>query len=187
LNPKKIESIGVRNFPQAHFHIWREWNKTQFQNMAVEFDATQEADLLIPFERILVADNTRPDMQDGQVESENGLEVRCSQDVVFEVGKTYVAFLQLTDGTTENIPVVEGSDSKSMILERAPRLPLAVDSDLYAKTTYIVSANTDRKQFAFLVGEKSPKDDMTSTIRAGNYDARFYQHDSDLRNGLISE
>lgn len=187
VNPKKFESIGIRSKVHAHFHAWRLWNKIRYQNALVEFDATQEADLLVIADRILVADNTRPDTQDGEIVGQAGLVVSTSQPVVFQTGVSYVAFLQLYDGTVESMPVTAGSDSYSMVLSRAPRLPLAVSPELYARATYIVAANNDTRQRAFLVTEKITKDNFTSTVRAGNYDARYYEHDKDFLNGVIYE
>lgn len=80
-NPKKIDSIGVRSRIQAYYQAWRVWNKIRYQNVTVEFEATQEADLLVVLDRILVADNTRPETQDGEVIAQNGLELTLSQDV----------------------------------------------------------------------------------------------------------
>ena len=187
VNAKEIESLGVRSKLQAYFHAWRIWNKVRFQNVVTEFTATQEADLLVNNDRILVADNTRPDTQDGEVTGQNGLVINTSQQLRFETGVTYVVFLQLYDGTIESIPVTPGPDSYSMLLSRAPLLPLAVAPELYARTTYILVGNNDRHKRAFLVTEKSPKENLTSTIRGGNYDSRFYEHDKDYKNGLISE
>lgn len=187
INPKKVESVGVRSRVQAHFHAWRIWNKIRYQNISTEFDATQEADLLIIEDRILVADNTRPNTQDGEILSQNGLSVQTSQPLTFETGVSYVAFLQLSDGTVENIPVTAGSTEYEMVLDRAPRLPLAIDPEFYAVTTYIIVGNTDVRPIAFLVAEKNPKDNFTSTITAGNYDDRFYEHDTDFINNIIAE
>ena len=187
VNPKKIESIGVRSKVQAHFHAWRIWNKIRFQNVSVEFDATQEADLLVPQDRVIVADNTRPDTQDGEVRAQNGLVVTTSQPVTFEAGKSYTAFLQLYDETVESIPVTEGSTEYEFVLGRAPSLPLAIDTSYYARTTYVLTADTDVRPTAFLVGEKKTKDNFTSTVIAANYDDRFYEHDTDFINDLIAE
>lgn len=187
VNPKKYESIGIRSKIHAHLHAWRIWNKIRFQNATIEFDATNEADLSIIGNRILVADNTRPDTQDGEVTGQNGLVINTSQQLEFKPDVSYVVFLQLYDGTIESIPVAPGPDSRSMLLSRAPLLPLAVAPELYARTTYILVGNNDKHRRAFLVTEKSPKENLTSTIRGGNYDSRFYEHDKDYTNGLVSE
>lgn len=184
-NPKKIESIGIRNSLQAHFHAWRAWNKIRYQNVAIEFDATQEADLLVLNDRILVADNTRPDTQDGEIVSQNGLELKLSQPIKLIDGVPYAMFLQLYDGTVESVSIAAGSNEYSVILNNPPRLPLALNDAYYAKTTYIIVGNNDKRQRAFLVTEKSPKDNFTSTVRAGNYDFRFYERDKDFINGIV--
>lgn len=81
VNPKKIESIGIRNKLQAWIQAWRYWNKIQYQNIVTEFEATQEADILVLWDRILVADNTRPETQDGDVLHQNIIELTLSQEV----------------------------------------------------------------------------------------------------------
>lgn len=80
-NPKRVESIGVRSKIQAYYHAARYWNKLKHQNIATEFEATQEADLLLLSDRILVADNTRPDVNEGEVEDQVGLTLTLSQPV----------------------------------------------------------------------------------------------------------
>lgn len=187
VNPKKIESIGVRNPLQAYFQAWRIYNKMIYQNTATEFEATQEADLLVLQDRILVADNTRPDTQDGEVLSQNVLELTLSQNVDLTTYASYVIFLQHIDGTVESISITEGSAANKVVLAQAPRLPLALDSDLYARTTYIIVGNTQPRQQAFLVAEKTPQDNMTSTINAINYDSRYYGKDLDYINGIVNE
>lgn len=184
-NPKKIQSVGVRNYLQAHFHAWRHFNKIRYQNIQVEFDATQEADMSIPTDRILVADNTRTGTQDGEIESMVGLVVYTSQALAFSVGITHTMFLQLRDGTVQAITATPGPIAASATLAGAPNLPLVVDNDAYAKTTYILVASDDVRKRAFLVTEKITQDNMTSKIRAANYDARFYGHDEDHKNGIV--
>ncbi len=103
VNPKRVESVGVRVEAQAHFHIWRAWNKIQYQNETVEFDALPEANLLTLSERILCADNTRGDSQDGDIVSVDGLVVELSQPFDWGAG-TYTMFLQNADGMVESIP-----------------------------------------------------------------------------------
>lgn len=187
VNPKEVESLGIRNKLQAYFHAWRTWNKIQFQNVITEFTATQESDLLVNNDRILVADNTRQDTQDGEIISQNVLQLALSQTVDMSKYSEYTIFVQLDDGTTEAIPVTKGSTGKQVVLSREPRLPLALDEDLYARTTFILVGNNEPRQNAFLVTEKEPQSNFTSVIRAVNYDARYYGNDKDFINGLINE
>lgn len=186
-NPKKVESIGIRDHLQAYFLAWRIWQKMLYQNTTVEFDATQEADLLVRNDRILVADGTRPYTQDGEVTAVDGLELTLSQTVDFTVYASYVIFLQHIDGIAESIDITAGSASNKVVLADAPRLALVTDIEKYARTAYVIVGNTEPAQTAFLVTDREPQSNMTSTVKAKNYDARYYAHDLDFVNELIDE
>ncbi len=187
VNPKEIESIGVRSKLKAHFQAWRAWNKIQYQSVITEFTATQEADLLIRNDRILVADNTRPDTQDGEVLNQDVLQLKLSQEVQMLDSVEYSIFLQHTDGTVETIPVTAGESSKHVILSYAPRLPLALSDDLYARTTFILVGNTETREDTFMLTEKTNQGNLTSVVRAVNYDNRYYASDKDFINGIVDE
>lgn len=180
VNPKRVESVGVRVESQAHFHAWRAWNKIRYQNETIEFDALPEANLLTLSERILCADNTRGQSQDGEIMSVDGLVVELSQPFDWGAG-TYTIFLQGSDGLVESMPVASGGARRFALLSRAPRVPLVVDG--YNQTKYIITNSFDtRRARPFLVTEKSqPNDDMTIPLTAINYDARYYANDGDYR------
>ena len=177
VNPKKVDSIGVRSYALAYFHAWRIWNKTRFQNVATEFEATQEADLLLISDRILVADNTRPGTQDGEVIAQSGLSLELSQEITFSGGEDYTIFLQHVDGTVEAIPVTAGASSRLVTLAYAPKAPLALDDDFYARALYQIVGNSSKREQAFLVTEKEPQDRFTSIVRAVNYSPKYYDKD----------
>ena len=189
MNPKKIETIGIRTKLQARFQAYRSWNKINYQTTIVEFDATQEADLLLLLDRILVADNTRPETQDGEVLEQNGLELTTSQDVHFSQGTNYTIFLQLLDATVQSIPISEVVNAPNkVLLSQAPRLPLVVDPYASAKTIYKIVGSTDSTESrpsTFLVSEKQQKTNFTSNIKAVNYDDRYYANDFDYKNGIV--
>lgn len=188
VNPKRIESIGIRDHLQAYFHVWRIWNRIQFQNTIVEFDATQEADLLVVNERILVTDGTRPFVQEGEVYEADGTELTLSQEVELVADPPYTIFLQHYDGTVESIPITAGSETNKVVLDDAPLLPLSVDPRNYARTTYLITGANDVTQTAFLVSEKSPGDRVfVSTVKAVNYDAGYYANDLDFINEVVDE
>lgn len=134
-NPKKIDGVGVRNNLQAYFHAWRHYQKMLYQNTVTEFDATEEADLLIRNDRILVADNTRPNTQDGEVIAMNALELTLSQTVDLTQYTDHVIWLQHTDGQAESIGISVGTAPNKVLLDSAPRLPLVTDTDKAARTT----------------------------------------------------
>lgn len=187
VNAKEVESLGVRNKLQAYMHAWRVWNKIRFQNVITEFTATQEADLLVTNDRILVADNTRSDTQDGEILSQQVLQLTLSQNVNMTKYEEYSLFVQLYDGTIDAIPVTPGTTARQVVLSRAPRLPLALDGDLYARATFMLVGNNEPRENAFLVSEKESQSNFTSVVRAINYDVKYYANDKDFINGLIDE
>lgn len=187
INPKKIESIGIRNKLQAHFHAHRIWNKIQNQNVITEFEATQEADVLVLSDKVLVADNTRPETQDGDVVSQNGLELELSQPVVFVSPQTYNIFLQHTDGTIESIGIIQGSTSYNVVLSNAPKAPLSLDQDAYARATYQIVGSASTREHSFLLTEKEPQTNFTTIVKAINYNSEYYSNDKDLIDDVIDE
>lgn len=185
VNPKKVQSVGIQSEFQAHFHAWRTYQKILYQNVGVEFEATAEASLLVINDRILVADNTRPDTVDGQIMSQNGLNIGLSQPFVPVAGKSYTMAIQHFDQTVELLPIVSVPNEYEVVLSKPPKLPLVMELERYAQTTYIISANDSPREKAFLVQEKEPKDNFTIKVNAINYDDRYYSHDTDYINGLI--
>ena len=185
-NSEKIESVGIRNRVQAYFAAYRAWNKIQYQNTLVDFEATQEADLLVTNDRILVADNTRTGTQDGEVTAVNVLELTLSQDVTFAGGGvTYTIFLQHVDGTVESIGITAGTADNKVILANAPRLSLITDQNKYARTGYNIVASNAARGTAFLVTEKQPNDNFTSRVGAVNYSDKYYTQDNDYLTGVV--
>ena len=171
--------MGVRNEKQATLQANRAWNKLRYQNLSCEFTATQEAHLLSRYNRILVADNTRQDTQDGQILEQNGLILTLSQPFTYDT-LNHTIYLQLYDGTTQAIGIAsaDASPTYTITLSSAPNLPLSLDDDLYAQTTYVIINNEDDgRSTAFLVDSKSPKDVSIIQVTAINYDARYYQYD----------
>jgi hypothetical protein len=187
INPRKIEGLGIRSKLHAYLLARRAWNRIQYQNVSVEFEATQEAEILVVQDRILVADNTRTGTQDGEVIGQNVLEVELSQTVTLLAGHTYTIFIQHIDGSIESFVASNGSTESSVFLDHAPRLPLALNQDLYARAVYHIVDNISSREKAFLVSEKDPKDNYTTTLRAVNYDDRYYRNDSDHLNNVVDE
>jgi hypothetical protein len=185
LNPKVVETVGVRNKIQAHFLAWREYQKILYGHSTVSFTATQEADLLIYSDRVLIADNTRPHIQDGEVMNQDGLTLTLSQKVTFEDGKEYRIFLQHYNASVESIGVEAGDTPYEVLLEHAPSYPLSLDNENYARALYWITSDTDNAPKAYMITEKTPNNDFTVGIVASNYDDRFYSHDKDYINGII--
>jgi hypothetical protein len=186
IKPKKIESIGVRSKIQAYFLAKRIYNKIKYQSLTCEFDALQESNLLVIGDKILNSDSTRQDVQDGQVESQNGLELTLSQPVSVPTGGGTI-HLQHVDGSVEALGVSQGSTPHKVILAQAPRLPLSLGVDAYAKATFLLVGNDDARVREFLLVEKSPKGNFSNSLKCINFDSRYYDGDDDFIDGIIDE
>lgn len=187
VNPKTINSVGVRNQLQAYFQANRIYNKLRKQRVSVEFEATQEAQLLTRNDHILVADNTRPYTQDGEIVGKTDLVLRTSQPVVFDPAKDYTVFLQLTDGTVQAITATQGSDQYEIVITDEPSLELSVNPSNFTLATYILVADDDSQVRQFMVQERLAGDRFTHTIRAINYDSAYYANDLDYINREVDE
>ena len=177
INPKKVESLGIRSKELATLHAWRIYNKIIYQNIAVEFEATQEASILINNDRILVADNTRTGTQDGEIEAQSGLFLTLSNKPIFETNVEYVIQLQHYDGTTETIEIDYKDNDYEIVLMQAPRQSLSVNENNFAKATYnILKADSPREK-AFIITEKDNISNLTSRISAINYSFEYYKND----------
>jgi hypothetical protein len=177
VNPKKVTLLGVRNIQQANVIGWRLFQKLLNQNTIVQFDATEEAALLVLQDRILVADNTRSDTQDGEVVAQASLLLTLSQKVIFDGVHNYTIFLQMPDETVESIDITAGPTDHQVVLASAPSIPCIVDSGNFAKTTYQVVSDKPTRTNAFLLAEKNPKDGKLYELKAVNYDDAYYLFD----------
>lgn len=185
VNPKRIESIGVRIEAQAKIHAYREWNKQLYQDNVTEFDALPEANLLTISERILCADNTRGQSQDGDIVAVDGSNPRLvtlSQAFDWSSGSSLRIFLQNKDAVVESMGVSSGGSPRVALLERVPRTPVVVRGEAYNATSYVIASGVNSRQAQpFLLTEKgTPNDDGTIPLTAINYDDRYYQNDFDF-------
>jgi hypothetical protein len=186
-NPKKIDSVGIRNDLQAYFHAHRIFNKMFKQRIAVEFEATREAELLVKNDPILVADNTRPNTQDGEIVSKAGLVITTSQPVAMLDWKTYTVFIQLTDGTVQPIAATPGANQYQITLAEEPELALSLNPSNFTLASYILVADDDPRVKQFIVQERTTNNAYTHTVQAINYDPIYYSKDEDYKNRLIDE
>jgi len=179
-NPLKITTTGIRNEAQAKTRAWREWNKLRYKYVSCEVEVLDESELLIRNDRILNANNTVVDTQDGEVTGVDGLTVMTSQPCKFEVGHDYYVHLQIANATVDMVPCTVGTDEYSLVLSRPPVQPLVVDPDRYVKTLYTLVRADQAEIDAFMLEELTPQTQMTNTLKASNYDDRFYERDHDF-------
>jgi hypothetical protein len=179
-NVKEIKSSGIRNDSQAKTRAWREWNKIKHQHISCKFDALDESEILRRNDKILVANQTRTDTQDGEVLAVDGLMLKLSQNVEFNAGEIYFIYLQMPDGSVDSIQIAPGAMTNEVILLRAPVQPLIVDKDRYLKTAYIVMRAEDEACSAFMMTELKPQGKMTNSLMCVNYSSRYYEKDHDF-------
>lgn len=185
-NAEKIKSVGIRSRANAWFHATRRWNKIQHQHWSIQFDGMQEADMLIRNDRILCADNTSKDTQDGEVITQVGLILTLSQNVNLTGGGTWSIYLQLYDGSTENILITAvGGHPNQVTLAAPPTLPLVIDQKKARRTRYTVTNNTSPRVIACLVTETDPIDTYSSTVICADYQDAYYANDGDFIAGTI--
>jgi hypothetical protein len=213
-NPKKIQSIGIRNSVQATLIGWRLYQKLIYQNTQTEFECTQEAAPLILRQRIAVVDGTRDDVIDGEITGVSGLVITTSQPLNYAtygaklgVSASVVAtfawtiFLQLYDGSIQAIAVTRpsGLADNEWLLGTTPTLDLVSDSSTWARTTYqlvwepafditfdgLTTAANIQRNPAFLLASKVPENKNTYKLSAVNYDSNYYAHDADFSSAII--
>lgn len=176
-NAKRIETLGVRNHYQAYSLLWRIWNKIKYQKMTVEFEGTQETNILLVGDKILNADNTRPTTQDGEILFQSNTELILSQPVTLVGGHSYTIFVQHIDGTIESKGITAGAAPNRVTLASNLRATVSTDPNHYARATYTIVRDDDVETRAFLISEMSANSNFTSKVKAVNYDSRYYQDD----------
>ena len=176
-NAMKISTSGIRNHAVAKTRAWREWNKLQYQSIDCEFDGLDESELLVRNDRILVADSTSLETQDGEIVAVDGLTLTCSSDVDFEENTQYYICLQMSDGEVSIVGCLPGEYSNQVLLVQAPRMALVVNADRYVKTLYTVTKVGDSEKQAFMLTEMSRNSQTSNKLTCINYDDRYYEKD----------
>ncbi|MFC2997459.1 host specificity factor TipJ family phage tail protein, partial [Acinetobacter sichuanensis] len=176
-NLMSIKSTGIRNEAQAKTRAWREWNKIRYQETSVQFDALDESEILLRNDKIIVADNTSIDTQDGEVWEVDGLILRLSQDVKFEENQLYKVYLQLENGSVDMIDCFATEWTNEITLARPPQMPLVTEDGKYIKTTYQIVKAQETELSAFMLTEMSPQGVMTNGLTCVNYTDKYYEKD----------
>jgi len=186
VNVESETTVGITNKLQAYFHAHRRMNRQLYQNTVVEFEATQEANVLNIKDKIVVADNTRTQTYDGEIVSKSGLTLTLSQPYTFEVGVDATIFIQNVTGEVEAIGISEvvGQPYK-VLLDSDTSEDLSLANSAFTKATYEIVPDTSLRREAFLVEEKEQIDKMTVRLLAVNYDVRYYNGDNDYLTGVV--
>ncbi len=178
-NPQKIRVAGVRTKGKAAMHAWRAAYRLLHQRVITEFDSCEEASLALVMNKVLVADQTNPDVQDGYITRIDGLTVYTSQEVsIGGVGQTFTLFIQDVDGSTQSIPVVAEDTAHSLILDGAPSGTLVIDEDAGIFPRYFLVHDQDSTAQAFHIKETTYKNRGVYSVVATNYTEAYYFYDA---------
>ena len=176
-NLMSIKSTGIRNEAQAKTRAWREWYKILHQETSVQFDALDESEILLRNDKIIVADNTSIETQDGEVTEVDGLVLVLSQDVIFEENQPYKVYLQLENGSVDMIDFTATEYINAIQLARPPLMSLVTEDGKYIKTTYQIVKAQEADLSAFMLTEMSPQGTMTNSLTCVNYTDKYYEKD----------
>lgn len=188
INPHEDKLIGVRNKVQAHMHMKRIYNRDLYTYKSCEFTAGDESNIVVRTNRITVAEQLRANVQQGSIESifvQGGNIIMQTSDPVDIDSGAHTAFIQTINNGVEAIAVT-ANDDYSVKLARLPSGEISTGYDAVVQAVYQIVSNTDIQRDAYLVAEKSPSDGMTNKLICTNYDDRYYQNDTDYKNGLIA-
>ena len=178
INIESDGPVGITNKLQAYFHAHRQFNRQKYQNTAIEFEATKEAALLIVKDRILVANNTRIETYDGEIVAKDGLVLTLSQPFTNLGAATIFVQTVYSGVVTRGITKVADNDYL-VTLDADIIVTLSLEPEAYTRSLYeIVIDSSDRKD-AFLVTSTQLNSNMTVGVSAVNYDARYYDNDTD--------
>lgn len=191
-NPQKVELVGVRNKTQAHMHMMRNHWKNQLAYKSCELVGLDESGIVIPTNRIDVADIYNSDVQQGivvaqTVDGSGNTLLSLSEPVVLTDGQQATIFVQTVAGIVDNIACVIGADSYTVVLSRPPVQALSLSYDAVVQATYRLVTHGDFDRDSYIVTAKEPSDNpLSHRLTCINYDDRYYQNDTDYKNGLIS-
>lgn len=183
-NYKTIETRGVTNKAQAWFIANRAWNKLKYGRKLIEFTAYGEADLVTKMDRIAVVDSTVPILCAGEIEAQNNLVLSLDYPLPDTSLTGLTIHLQLKNGVVDVIDIASIIDEYTVQLSRIPTMPLVTNG--VSHTAFAITAPSTTNFDAYLIEEKASQSLFETSITATLYDPRYYQNDSDFKNGLIN-
>ncbi len=174
-NPLKIDLVGIRNKRQAFRHAYRGYYSIYGKNVVDEFDALPEAQLLVRGQRIYSADNTRPAILDGEIESVSGATLTLSQPAdLTGIINPYI-YLQHSNGTVQSLPITQGANNYKVVYSGSLTTALVTNPDYYSNTVYQIWGEQDVREKSFLVDERTPNgDDGTQRVKCTIFNPMIY-------------
>lgn len=180
--------VGITNRLQAYFHAYRTYNRLKYQSVMVQFEATQEAMLLVPGDLIMLSDNTKPSINSGEIENINytTLDVTLSEPFVATEGGFDRIFIQTSNNGIEEFAFTPQPNSKVVRLTSSPVGDISFGEGKFTNATYLIRNSQEPVDHLFIVDSISPVTEKTYSVVAYNYDERYYANDKDFINGVIN-
>ncbi|AHK11833.1 hypothetical protein S349_43 [Shewanella sp. phage 3/49] len=178
INPRKIESKGVRSYQQAYWLAHRARQRDLLNRVAVEFTATEEGIYVVSGEAISVVKGSRVASYDGYIVAKNGLTLTLSQEVEFTAGDQHYIQLKKRDGRVEVIQVVAGANARTVLMLSSPAEEIYTANSAL-KTEF--SFGNEARHLAQMIVPSTiePQQNKTVKITGRNYHPGVYLFDGD--------
>lgn len=190
-NPDKKDLVGVRNKVQAYMHMMRQQQKNLYAYKTCTFGGADESGIVIPTNRIDVANLYQSDTQQGVVIQQsvdsNGQTVLTTNAAVnLTAGQQATVFVQTISGIVDNIRCQIGRHERELILNRPPSQPLSLSPTAVVRATYKLVTHNELDRDAYLVTAKEAgANPMSHKLTCINYTDKYYQYDSAYLNNAI--
>jgi hypothetical protein len=195
---QKEELVGVRNNVQAHMHMMRIYQKNLNSYKTCNFVGADESAIVLPTNRIDVANQYRADTQQGTVidyiaSDDNGRQTLVlSEPPIFTDTSAGTLYVQTTDAKVESFTVFESSyDDKRVVtvaFENSFSGNVSVGHHNVVNATYrfVPKLNLSDDQDSYLVTKKDPGENpFTHRLTCINYSNKYYKNDQDFKRGFV--
>lgn len=194
---QKIELAGVRNNVQAHMHLMRAYRKNMHSSKTCGFTGVDESAIVLPTNRIDVANQHRADTQQGSIvdyikTTDTGREtLKLSAPPVFNDNGQGTLYVQTTEAKVESFTVF-ASDNDPYVVEVgvnssfSGKVSVGHNKAISATYRFVPRLNVSGDQDSYLVTKKDPGENpFTHRLTCVNYSDKYYQNDQDFIKGFV--
>jgi len=189
ITPRKIESLGVRNYEQAYWLAWRAFNKLKYQRLTLNDTFTAEGQLLSTGDVVGVTDDTKASPENGEIVFISGLVLTLSQPVTFTDGEAHSITLRKRDGSIQGIACSNPNASNTTINVLLASLPIedVYTGDAEERTKFTFSTDDRAGAEYYIITDVDRSNPEAVSVTGINYDGRYYGNDSDVVNWIDGE
>ena len=183
-NAEKKDLMGVRNKVQAYMHMMRQHQKNLYAYKTCTFGGADESGIVIPTNRIDVANLYQSDTKQGvviqqSVDSNGQTVLTTNAPVNLTAGQQATVFVQTMAGIVDNIRCQLGLHDRELILNRPPSQPLSLSPTAVVRATYKLVTHSELDRDAYLVTAKEAgSNPMSHKLTCINYTDKYYLYDS---------